>query len=45
MKTIYKCPECATTITIETEAHDMPESIICPCEQTMPSIGSRLDPQ
>jgi hypothetical protein len=43
MKTIYKCPECATTITIETEAHDMPESIICPCEQIMPSIGAKND--
>jgi predicted nucleic acid-binding Zn ribbon protein len=40
MKNIYKCEECSTTITVETNVHEMPESIICPCEATMPSIGA-----
>jgi hypothetical protein len=40
MKSIYKCEECATVITIETEVHDLPESIVCPCDQIMPSIGA-----
>lgn len=39
MINVYACPECKTKITIETEVHDLPESIICPCEQTMPVIG------
>ena len=40
MKNIYKCEECNTIITIETEAHDLPESIVCPCDQIMPIIGA-----
>jgi hypothetical protein len=40
MKSIYKCEDCKTIITIETEVHDLPESIICPCDQSMPSIGA-----
>ena len=40
MKSIYKCEECLTVITIETDVHSMPESIICPCEKVMPSIGA-----
>jgi DNA-directed RNA polymerase subunit RPC12/RpoP len=39
MKTTYKCEECKTIISIETEVHELPESIICPCDQVMPSIG------
>lgn len=40
MKKIYKCKDCVTVITIETEIHELPESIICPCDQSMPSIGA-----
>lgn len=39
-KQIYKCEECKTVITIETEVHELPESIICPCDKVMPSIGA-----
>jgi len=39
MKNIYKCPDCNTSITIETEIHALPESIVCPCDQVMPMIG------
>ena len=40
MKRIYKCDECNTTITIETEAHPLPETIICPCDKEISKIGS-----
>lgn len=40
MKNIYKCEECSTVITIETDVHTLPESIICPCDSTMPCIGA-----
>lgn len=40
MKKIYKCEDCKTVISIETEVHELPESIICPCELSMPSIGA-----
>jgi len=39
MKTTYKCPECATSITINTKVHELPESIICPCEAVMPNTS------
>ena len=39
-KKIYKCTECNTIISIETEVHDLPASIVCPCDQVMPSIGA-----
>ena len=35
MKKIYKCNECDTTITIESEAHDLGDSITCPCDKEM----------
>jgi hypothetical protein len=40
-KRIYKCEdqECETTITIEAKG-DLSESIICPCDKTMLSIGA-----
>jgi hypothetical protein len=40
MKKIYKCEDCSTVISIETEVHKLPESIICPCDLSMPSIGA-----
>jgi hypothetical protein len=40
MKNIYKCEECKTVITIETDQHELPESIICPCDSVMPCIGA-----
>jgi len=36
MKNTYKCPECATTIAINTKVHTLPDSIICPCDAVMP---------
>ena len=39
-KKIYKCENCDTVISIETEVHDLPSSIICPCESVMPNIGA-----
>ena len=36
MKYTYKCAECKTTIAITTKVHELPESIICPCEAVMP---------
>jgi hypothetical protein len=36
MKKTYKCPECATTIAINTKVHTLPESIICICDAVMP---------
>jgi len=36
MKKTYKCPECATTIAINTKVHTLPDSIICPCDAVMP---------
>lgn len=35
IKKIYKCNECKTIITIETEVHELPDSIICPCDTPM----------
>ena len=37
-KITYDCPECKTKITIETEVHSLPESIVCPCDATMPQL-------
>jgi hypothetical protein len=41
MKNTYKCPECATSIVINTKAHELPESIICPCDSIMPLATSK----
>jgi hypothetical protein len=40
-KRIYVCedPECGTKITIEAKG-DLSESIICPCDKIMPTIGA-----
>jgi hypothetical protein len=38
-KITYECPECKTIITIETEVHELPESIVCPCDTVMPSVA------
>lgn len=40
-KRIYVCEdtECGTKITIEANG-DLAESIICPCDKIMPSIGA-----
>lgn len=35
MKKIYKCNACETIITIETEVHDLGDSITCPCDKEM----------
>ena len=40
MKKIYKCDICNTTITIETETHELHDVITCPCDAPMPSIGA-----
>ena len=41
-KRIYECedPECGTKITIEAKG-DLADSIICPCDKVMPSIGAK----
>jgi hypothetical protein len=40
MKNTYKCAECKTVIAITTKVHELPESIICPCDAVMPlTIG------
>ena len=41
MKYTYKCAECKTTIAITTKVHELPESIICPCEAVMPLVPSK----
>lgn len=40
MKRIYKCNDCLTIITIETDAHPLPETIICPCDTEISKIGT-----
>lgn len=37
VKKIYKCVECETMITIVTKVHELPESIICPCDKVAES--------
>jgi hypothetical protein len=37
IKKVYECKECETVITIETSVHELPESIICPCDNTAES--------
>ena len=37
VKKVYKCIECETMITIVTKVHDLPESIICPCDNVAES--------
>ena len=41
VKKIYKCVECDTMITIVTKVHELPESIICPCDKVAESQGSK----
>jgi hypothetical protein len=41
MKNTYKCPECKTSIVINTKVHELPESIICPCDAVMPMESSK----
>lgn len=41
IKKIYKCDECKTTITIVTKVHELPESIICPCDNVAKDAGSK----
>jgi DNA-directed RNA polymerase subunit RPC12/RpoP len=41
MKNTYKCAECKTSIIINTKVHELPESIICPCESVMPLDSSK----
>jgi DNA-directed RNA polymerase subunit RPC12/RpoP len=41
VKKIYKCSECETMITIVTKVHELPESIICPCDSNAESQGSK----
>ncbi len=41
VKKIYKCVECETMITIVTKVHDLPESIICPCDSVAENQGSK----
>ena len=41
MKNTYKCAECKTSIIINTNVHELPESIICPCESVMPLDSSK----
>jgi len=40
VKKIYKCVECETMITIVTKVHELPESIICPCDKVAESQWS-----
>lgn len=37
IKKVYVCNECKTMITIETGVHELPESIICPCDNVAES--------
>jgi hypothetical protein len=41
VKKIYKCSECETMITIVTKVHELPESIICPCDNVAENQGSK----
>lgn len=41
MKTTYICPECKTSIIINTKVHELPESIICPCDAIMPAAETK----
>jgi len=41
IKKIYKCSECETTITIVTKVHELPESIICPCDNVAENKGAK----
>jgi hypothetical protein len=41
MKNTYKCEECKTSIVITTKVHELPESIICPCEAVMALASSK----
>jgi hypothetical protein len=41
VKKIYKCVECETMITIVTKVHELPESIICPCDKIAENQGSK----
>jgi hypothetical protein len=41
IKKIYKCNECETMITIVTKVHELPESIICPCDNVAENQGSK----
>ena len=41
VKKIYKCKECETMITIVTKVHELPESIICPCDSVAENQGSK----
>ncbi len=37
VKKVYKCIDCNTMITIVTKVHELPESIICPCDKVAES--------
>jgi hypothetical protein len=37
IKKVYACNDCETVITIETSVHELPESIICPCDKVAES--------
>jgi hypothetical protein len=37
IKKVYTCNDCETVITIETSVHELPESIICPCDKVVES--------
>jgi DNA-directed RNA polymerase subunit RPC12/RpoP len=41
VKKIYKCVECETMITIVTKVHELPESIICPCDSVAENQGAK----
>ena len=41
VKKIYKCKECETMITIVTKVHELPESIICPCDSVAENQGAK----
>ena len=41
IKKIYKCHECETVITIVTKVHELPESIICPCDNVAENQGTK----
>jgi|688.fasta_scaffold954291_3 hypothetical protein len=41
VKKIYKCASCETMITIITRVHELPESIICPCDNVAENQGSK----
>ena len=43
VKKIYKCVECETMITIVTKVHELPESIICPCDKVAESQGLKWE--